>query len=125
MSELQDFRILSSHAEYRPAGEVSQSEMVQLVEGALAFASEQRVRKLLVVTAGLTGFAPPSIGERYFMITRWANASSPGMRTAFLARPEMIDRQKFGNTVASNNGFVAEIFPSEEEALAWLHGARG
>src|SRR5258705_11713391 len=59
MSELQYFKTMGDYAEYRPTGHVSQSQMVQLVASALAFAREQHIGKLLVVTSGLTGFRPP------------------------------------------------------------------
>ena len=72
----------------------------------------------------MTGFRPPLIADRYFFIREWAEASGHIVRTALVARPEMIDRQKFGVTVAANNGFIADIFASEDEALAWLQSAK-
>ena len=42
------------------------------------------------------------------------------MRVAIVAPPEMIDPEKIGVTVATNIGFVSEVFTSEEEALTWL-----
>ena len=121
MSELQYFEVVGEHAEYRPIGRVSQSQMVKLVASALVFAREQHIRKLLVVTSGLTGFAPPILADRYYFIQEWAKASGHSVRAALVARPEMIDGQKFGVTVAANHGFIADIFASEDEALAWLH----
>ena len=59
MSELQHFSIVDDHAEYRPTGQVSILQMVQLVASAIAFAREQQLRKLLVVISGLAGFQPP------------------------------------------------------------------
>jgi hypothetical protein len=37
-----------------------------------------------------------------------------------VARPDMIDPQKFGVTVARNAGLTGEVSESEEEARAWL-----
>ena len=82
MSELQYFKIMGDHAEYRPTGHVSLSQMVQLVASALVFAREQHIGKLLVVTSGLTGFRPPLIAERYFFIKEWAEASGRVVRAA-------------------------------------------
>ena len=124
MSELQYFEIVGDHAEYRPTGHVSESQMVRLVASALVFAREQHIGRLLVVTSDLTGFRPPLIADRYFFIKRWAEASGHIVRAALVARPEMIDCQKFGVTVAANNGFIADIFASEDEALAWLQSAK-
>jgi hypothetical protein len=120
MSELQHFEIVGDHAEYRPAGRVSLSQAVQLVTCAIAFAREQHVRKLLVVTVGLTGFKPPSIAHRYYFIQEWSHAAGGVISIALVARPEMIDLQKFGVTVAANAGLHGDVFPSEEQALAWL-----
>ena len=122
MSELQYFEVVGDHAEYRPIGHVSQSQMVELVASALVFAREQHIRKLLVVTSGLTGFRPPLLSDRYYFIQEWAKASGQIVRAALVARREMIDRKKFGVTVAANCGFIANIFAAEDEALAWLQG---
>ena len=121
--ELQYFEIVGDHAEYRPSGQVSQDQMVQLVTSAIAFAREQHIGKLLVVACGLTGFKSPSISDRYHFIREWAETGR-GVRFALVARPEMIDPQKFGVTVAANSGLIADIFASEDEALAWLQIAK-
>jgi hypothetical protein len=120
MSELEHFETVGDHAEYRPSGQVSLAEAVQLVGSAITLARERQLRNLLVVTTGLTGFEPPNIVDRYFFIKEWAVAADRFVRLAMVARREMIDPQKFGVTVAANNGLVAEIFESEEGALAWL-----
>lgn len=120
MSELANFEIVGDHAEYRPIGQVSLDQMVQLVTSAIAFAQEQHIEKLLVVTCELTGFKSPSLVDRYDIIQAWAKASGLVVRVALVAPPEMIDPQRFGVTVAANRGFIANIFASEDEALAWL-----
>ena len=114
---------MGDHAEYRPTGDVSLSEMVQLVGSALVFAREQQIEKLLVVTTGLTGFRPPLIVDRYYFIHDWAEASGHIVSAAFVASPEMIDFRKFGVTVAANSGFIADIYAFEDEARAWLQNA--
>ncbi|MCX6899993.1 MAG: hypothetical protein NT105_15010 [Verrucomicrobia bacterium] len=123
MSELQHFEVVGDHAEFRPSGQVSLDQMAQLVASAIALAREQHVRKLLAVTCGLTGFKSPDTFDRYYFIHKWAEASDHGVRVALVALPEMIDPQKFGVLVASNIGFIADIFASEAEALAWLQSA--
>ena len=120
MSELEHFEIVDDHAEYRPIGQVSLDQMVQLVKSAIAFAQEQHIEKLLAVTSELTGFKSPSLITRYDAIREWAKASGNVVRVALVARPEMIDPQRFGVTVAGNLGFIADVFVSEDEALAWL-----
>jgi len=115
ISKLQNFEIVGDRAEYRPTGDVSLPEMVQLVGSALVFAREQQIEKLLVVTSGLTGFKPPLTVDRYYFIQEWAEVSGHIVSTAVVARPEMINFRKFGVTVAFNNGFIADIFASEDE----------
>ena len=39
---------------------------------------------------------------------------------AMVLRPEYIDPQKFGITVALNRRLIADVFELEEPALAWL-----
>ena len=122
MGELQYFSIEGDHAEYRPTGQVSIPQMVKLVASAIAFAREQQLRKLLVVTSGLVGFEPPALATRFFFIQEWARVAQGVVKVAMVARPEMIDPQKFGVTVAVNAGLSSDIFEteSEKEALTWL-----
>jgi len=122
MSELQHFTIVGEHAEYRPTGQVTTSQMVQLVAAAIALARGLHLRKLLVVTTGLVGFNPPDLATRYFFVKEWARVARGDVYVAMVARPEMIDPEKFGVTVAANHGLCGDIFESESEkaALAWL-----
>lgn len=82
------------------------------------------MRNLLVVTSDLTGFEPPSIFDRYDFVRKWARVAGGAVRVAMVARPEMIDPRKFGVTVAANHGLIADVFESEDEALAWLLSAK-
>jgi hypothetical protein len=120
MSEPDPFELIEDRAVFRPSGQVSLDEAIQLVTSAITFARERHIRKLLVVTSGLKGFEPPSITDRYFFVQEWALAAKGAVRVAVVARPEMIDSRKFGVTVAVNRGLVGDVFASEEEALAWL-----
>ena len=53
------------------------------------------------------------------MAERWASISH-GLHLAIIARPELIDPNHFGVTVASNRGLSANVFTSEPDAIAWL-----
>ena len=119
MRELQGLGIGVNHAEYRPMGELSLDRAIQLITSGIAFARERRVKNLMVVTLGLTGFQPPNVIQRYYFINEWAKAAG-SVRVAIVTYPEMIDPEKFGVTVAANIGFVSDVFISEEEALTWL-----
>ncbi len=114
------FTIVDDHAEYRPVGQVSLSAAEQLVTAAIALAREKGIRKLLIDVTGLTGFVSPSLASRYQMVHEWARAAGGLVRVAMVVRPEMIDPRKFGITVAGNAGLIADVFSTEETALAWL-----
>ena len=120
MSAFPSFEILPDHAEYRPVAKVTLEQAVQLVTAAINHAREQQQRNLLLDLTGLTGFESPSLGRRYFFIEEWARAARAYVRVAMVTRPEMIDPQKFGITVAANNSQTFDVFASKNEALAWL-----
>ena len=120
MDQPDNFSISDDHAVFRPSGQVSLDQAVQLITSAITFAQEQRIRKLLVITTGLTGFVPPDTTDRSRFAKEWAYAARGAVRIAVVARPEMIDPQKFGVTVAANHGLTADVFASETEAVSWL-----
>ena len=91
-----------------------------MLASAIAFAREQNVPKLLAVTTGLSGFAPPNTVERYEFASQFAAVAAGAVRLALVAKPEMIDPETFGVTVANNRGLISKVFTSEADALAWL-----
>jgi hypothetical protein len=123
MSVRENFEILKDYVVFRPSGKVTLERAVEMVTDAIVFAREHCIRKLLVNTSNLTGFEPPSLTARYFFVHDWARAARD-VRVAFVTRPERIDPQKFGITVAVNLGSIAEVFTSEEDALKWLEGLK-
>jgi hypothetical protein len=120
MSKLGHFEILKERAVFRPTGQVSIEQAVELVTAAIAFARSLHIRKLLVDASNLTGFESPDVNMRYLFIHEWARAAAGGVRVALVTRPEMIDSRKFGVIVAANRGFTADAFTTEEDALIWL-----
>ena len=122
MSALPDFQIFPDYAEYRPRATVTLDEGVRLATAAIKHAREQEQRKLLLDLSGLTGFESPGLGKRYFVVEEWARAAQGYVSMAVVLRPEMIDPQKFGITVAANNSQVVDVFGTREEALEWLRG---
>lgn len=120
MNQPEHFEILKGYAVYRPIGEISLQQGVQWVASAITFAREQKIRRLLLITNGVTGFPPPSLAERYFFVQEWARASQGQVCVSIVARPEMIDHEKFAIIVAQNAGLRSDVFESEKEALAWL-----
>jgi hypothetical protein len=120
MNKPEHFEIMEDHAVFRPTGEVSLEQAVELVTSAIAFARDHRIRKLLVVKTGLTHIDPPNIAEVYFFNRDWAHAAQGRVCVALVVRPEMIDSEKIGVIIAENNGLRIDMFLSEDEALTWL-----
>ena len=107
-------------AYYRPAGKVTLEQGAELVDQAIAFARERRIPKLLINCTELIGFPSPTLPQRYFMVRGWAKTTQGLVQVVMVARPELIDPEKFGITVARNAGLRADVYPTEPEALAWL-----
>ena len=124
MDDLGNFEIeiLEDHAVFRPTGQVSVERAVELIVIAIAIAQARGIRNLMADVSNLTGFEPPSMLKRYFFAHDLARAAKGVVRVAFVTKPEMIDPQKFGSTVAANIGFIDNSFTTEDEALVWLRG---
>ena len=120
MSALPDWSVQGDLAVFRPSGPVSLEEAAARITAAIALAREQQVPKLLIEMSGWGRLRSPSVTERYFFVREWAEAAHRGFRMAVVAPSELIDAEKFGVTVARNNGLLADIFTSEQEALLWL-----
>src|SRR5262249_22261259 len=106
MDELRNFEIQKGYAVFRPTGQVSVAQAVHLVTDGIAFARTLDVRKLLVDTTNLTGFEPPGVVLRYFLINECARAAGGSVCVALVTRPEMVDSEnvdprKIGITVAA------------------------
>jgi hypothetical protein len=114
------FEVVDGRGFFRPIGHMSLEPAVELVTVALAHARAHSIKELLVNATGLTGFPPPSLSERYFIVENWARVARGAVRVAMVLRPEYIDPQKFGVTVALNRRLVADVFELEAPALAWL-----
>jgi hypothetical protein len=114
------FEVVDGRGFFRPVGHMSLDAAVELVTVALAHARAHSIKELLVNATGLTGFPPPSLSERYFIVENWARVARGAVRVAMVLRPEYIDPQKFGVTVAFNRRLVADVFELEAPALAWL-----
>src|SRR5262249_52309113 len=115
------FSVADGLAYYCPVAQVSFPEATELLSTALAACHALGVRKLLINGFGLTGFAPPRVFERFEFAQRMANEAR-GVTIAIVVRAELIDKQKFGTTVATNRGVRTNVFSNEAEARAWLTG---
>ena len=114
------FEVVDGRGFFRPIGHMSLAAAAELVTVALAHARAHGIKELLVNATGLTGFPPPSLSERYFIVENWARVARGAVRVAMVLRPEYIDPNKFGVTVAFNRRLIADVFEVEGPALAWL-----
>lgn len=106
--------------QFRPAGESSLVEVVDLITEAVAFCRGRRIDKLLVAPNGLTGVSIPTLVDRFLMIEAWAQAARGMVVAAIVAHPEYIHPEKFGVKVAADFGLVVDVFTAEADAVKWL-----
>lgn len=114
------FEVHDSHGSYRPCKKLSVQEAVDLAVTSISFARQHNIRRLFIDSTQLTGFDSPGTWERFLLGVRSAQAGKAVVKVAMLARPEMIDPQHFGMTVARNRGLLCDVFTSEPDAIAWL-----
>ena len=110
--------------EFRPRGESSLVDAVELITRAIAYCRDRHIDKLLVVTTGLSGVSIPTLVDRFLMVEEWAQAAKGMVVAALVASPEYIHPEKFGVRVAADFGLVCDVFISEADALMWLSNYR-
>ena len=125
MNTLANFEYAGKRAFYRPEGIVTFERAVEMVAEGMALARSLGLADILVNTAGLSGFAPPSIFARHALALKWAEAAGSGLHVALVARPELIDPEKIGVLMAQNRGVSGDVFTSEVAALTWLDSRSG
>ena len=114
-----EFEKCDGYACFRASGELSFHGAVGVVAEAISEASKHGIKRLLVDTVNLRGFPHPTTAERFYMSETWASKSA-GLRLAVVARPDLIDPERFGVMVARNRGLFTSVFSSEAEAVEWL-----
>ncbi len=115
-----DLQIADGYAVFRPIRELTVASAMVVVSEVIQYCCEHGIKRLLIDGTQVTGLQPPTTTQRYEVNTTWARVSAGAVKLAFVLRPELIDPQKFGMTVARNRGMQADVFVSESEALAWL-----
>src|SRR5438552_16683196 len=95
--------------EFRPRGESSLVEAVELITHAIAYCRDRRIDKLLVVTTGLTGVSIPTLIDRFLMVEEWALAAKGMVVAALVASPEYILLEEIGVRVVASLGFVGSV----------------
>ncbi len=110
---------------FRPCGECSLVDAVELITSAIAYCRGRSVGHLLVDATGLVGVAVPSLVDRFLMVEEWAHEAKGMVFVALVARAEYIHPKKFGAVVAADFGLVANVYTSETDALKWLSSGAG
>lgn len=106
--------------QFRPCGECSLVDAVDLITSAIAYCRGQSIDKLLVDVTGLVGVAIPSLVDRFLMVEEWAREGKGVVVVAMVARAEYIHPKKFGVKVAADFGLVLDVYTSETDAFRWL-----
>jgi hypothetical protein len=115
-----EFERVGRRGFYRPVAVVTFEQALTLCVNAMKYAREQELADLLLNSCGLTGFASPSIFERYELASQWAQAVGGTVRVALVCRPEVMDPQKIAVLMAQNRGVSGDVFLTEAAALEWL-----
>ena len=105
---------------FRPHGDCSLIEAVDLITRAIAYCRERSVNRLLIDVTGLTGVPIPSLVDRFLMIEEWAQEAEGMVLVVLVVHAEYIHPEKFGVRVAADFGLVADIYTSETDAFKWL-----
>lgn len=109
--------------QFRPQGECSLVEAVELITRVIAYCRDSGVRKLLVNATGFIGVPVPSLVDRFLMVEEWAHEARGTVIVAMVVPPQYIDPGKFGVKVAADFGLVVDVLTSETDALQWLASA--
>src|SRR5262249_42328418 len=117
---LDHLEVAEGICQFRPRGESSLVEAVDLITGAIAYCRDQGVGKLLVDVTGLTGVSIPTLVDRFLIAEEWAREGKGMVVVALVALPEYIHPKKFGVKVAADFGLVIDVYTSRNDAYRWL-----
>lgn len=105
---------------YIPATEASLDAAVKMISRAIEYCRKSDIEGLLVDARELHGFPHPTVVDRYWFVRKWAEVSGGKVVLSLIQRPEMIDPEQIGVTIANNAGLTANVFDNERDARAWL-----
>jgi hypothetical protein len=118
----QSFEVRDGVGEFRPRGECSLVEAVNLVKSAITSCRERGLVKLLFDGTGLTGIPVPTLVDRFLMVEEWAEAASGMVFVVLVVQTQYIHPEKFGVKVARELGLTCDVYDSEAAARRWLSG---
>jgi len=105
---------------HRLSGKASLEEAMDVVASAIADCRDRGVDRLLINAHGLVDLPMPTLVDRFLMVEEWAREAQGVVAVVLVVQPEYIHPKKFGVTVAAEHGMLAEVWPTEGEALNWL-----
>ena len=114
------FSIQKNYAVCRPVGELSLDEAVRLIDDSLRFCKENDIIRLLANVTEAGPFPSPSVTDRFWFITKWAESARGLVMLSIVAPEDIIHPEKIGKLFASNRGLQGDIFTNEAEAIEWL-----
>ena len=120
VNAIDNLEVIEGIGRFRPRGECSLVEAVELITHAIAYCRQQDVNKLLVNATGLVGLPIPSLIDRFLMAEMWAQEAQGLVAVALVVPAEYMHPRKFGIKVAADFGLVADVHTSETDALSWL-----
>ena len=119
------FSLQKNYAVCRPLGELTLDDAVRVIDDSLRFCKNNDISKLLADTTTLTHLTPPSLIDRFWLITKWAESARGEVLLAVVAPAEIIHPEKIGVMFGANRGLQGDIFSNENEAIEWLASAGG
>jgi hypothetical protein len=121
MTVLESFEQIGTRGFYRPTGNATFEQGVDMVAHAMVVARESGCLDLLVNVYGLTGIQPPTVFARYDLAVKWARNAGSKLRVAMVSPPQLMDHEKIGVLMAQNRGVIGDAFSNEAAAIAWLN----
>ncbi len=121
---LEQLDVIDGICQFRPRGECSLVDAVQLINRAIAHCRDRSIAKLLVDATGLVGVGVPTLVDRFLMAEAWAQEARGMVVVALVIHAEYIHPQKFAITVARDFGQTFDVYTSEKDALEWLRSVQ-
>src|SRR5689334_7057173 len=115
--------VVQGICEFRPHGECSLVEAVDLIGSAIEYCRHRRIVKLLVNGTGLVGMSVPNLIDRFLMVEEWAHKASGFVVVVLVVDARYIHPEKIGVKVATDIGLMCDVYDSEPNALEWLSSA--
>ena len=120
VKKLEHFEQRKEHAVFCPVGQASFDKMADLISRAVLRCRQNKIKKLLIDSTGVSGFHPPGIAERFNLAERISSNAKSSVKIAHVASPEWVRSGKFSLMVAKNRGLDAMNFNSLATGLEWL-----